>query len=268
MFSIREFFLVALALSAFVTTSPTPVAQHDDHAHQAQERSPSPGTRPAAPYLLDTDPVTGEALGAAETQVVLEHGGRQLRFASERSAQAFRESPDRYLASVDKEIVRRQLPRYPLETCVVSNESLEESGDEVIDYVFGNRLVRFCCKPCRPKFLEDPDTYLARMDAALIAQQLPSYPLKTCVVSGEPLGGSMGDPIDHVVGDRLVRLCCKGCKRKLEADPVKYLRMLDEAAGRSTERAPKQRGDERHDRDGSHGGRDHGDHGDHDRGGR
>jgi hypothetical protein len=45
-----------------------------------------------------------------------------------------------------------------------------------------------------------------------------SYPLSTCVVSGEALG-SMGQPIviDHEGVE--VRLCCKGCVKKFNADP-------------------------------------------------
>ena len=52
-----------------------------------------------------------------------------------------------------------------------------------------------------------------------------SYPLSTCVVSGEALG-SMGQPIviDHEGVE--VRLCCKGCVKKFNDDPAKYLEKL------------------------------------------
>lgn len=53
-------------------------------------------------------------------------------------------------------------------------------------------------------------------DAAVVREQLPSYPLTTCAISGKELG-SMGDPIDLVVEGRLVRLCCKGCTKRAEA---------------------------------------------------
>lgn len=66
--------------------------------------------------------------------------------------------------------------------------------------------------------------------------QASAYPLDTCVVSGEKLG-SMGKAFDHVhkaegQPDRLVRLCCKGCLRDFNRDPARYLKVLDEAAGR------------------------------------
>ena len=50
-------------------------------------------------------------------------------------------------------------------------------------------------------------------DAAIIAAQLPSYPLNVCPISGEELGG-MGDPINLVVEGKLVRVCCNGCVKR------------------------------------------------------
>ncbi len=74
----------------------------------------------------------------------------------------------------------------------------------------------------------------------------PTYPLKTCVVSGDKLeDGDMGPPIDYIhkeVGkpDRLVRLCCKSCIKKFKQDPAKYLKMIDDAAaaGKPADSAP------------------------------
>lgn len=57
-----------------------------------------------------------------------------------------------------------------------------------------------------------------------------SYPLETCVVSGETLG-SMGSPIEVQVEGRTVLLCCSGCEASLRDDPEPYLAKLDEAAG-------------------------------------
>ena len=50
---------------------------------------------------------------------------------------------------------------------------------------------------------------------------------KTCPVMGQPLG-SMGKPVKVVVKKRTVFLCCAGCKKKLLADPDKYLKKLDQ----------------------------------------
>ena len=63
----------------------------------------------------------------------------------------------------------------------------------------------------------------------------PAYPLTTCVVSGDKLGGDMGAPVDYTYKqagkpDRLVRFCCKDCIADFEKEPAKYLKKLDEAA--------------------------------------
>ena len=72
------------------------------------------------------------------------------------------------------------------------------------------------------------------------AEAKAAYPLETCVVSGDKLeSGDMGEPIDYIhkeegKPDRLVRLCCKGCVRDFKKDPAKYLKLIDEAAAKSS----------------------------------
>ena len=195
--------------------------------HGAEHATAPKAKRVGDPYLLAVDPVTGAELPAAGKQVIVQHEGRELRFGDERSAQRFKASPDTYLADVDQRLVAQQLPHYPLETCVVSGEKLGDMGNP-IDFVYSNRLVRFCCKSCRKTFLEQPDKYLDAIDEAAIDRQEAHYALKTCLVSGEDLG-TMGAPIDRVMGNRLVRFCCKGCITQFRADPLTYLAQLDKA---------------------------------------
>jgi len=66
-----------------------------------------------------------------------------------------------------------------------------------------------------------PAAAAKRSDKELIEKQ------KTCPVTDQPLG-SMGKPVRVVVKKRTVFLCCAGCKKKLLADPDKYLKKLDE----------------------------------------
>ncbi len=71
----------------------------------------------------------------------------------------------------------------------------------------------------------------AKQDAkaeAVVKAQKPSYPLSTCVMSGEKLGAN-GDPVDHVVEGRLVRLCCKGCIKPVEGDAKSVFEKIDAA---------------------------------------
>lgn len=54
---------------------------------------------------------------------------------------------------------------YPLTTCVVSDEKIGDHG-KPFDYMHEGRLVRLCCEACVDQFKEDPDKYLAKIDAA------------------------------------------------------------------------------------------------------
>ena len=221
--------ITALVLGAALSSFAAAMAQDHDHDHasgQGNEAVHEPG---GDPYLLDSDPVSGKKLGPVQGQVVATHEGRELRFSSEETLGTFRSDPARYLAKVDADLVRLQLPFYPLETCPISGKELGGMSDPV-DLVYRNRLVRLCCKGCTSKFHKDPAKFVGELDQAVIAAQGPAYPIQTCVVSGEELGGEMGEPIDYVLGNRLVRLCCKGCKKKVAADPLSYLAKLDQAA--------------------------------------
>ena len=117
---------------------------------------------------------------------------------------------------------------YPLDTCPVSGEKLGSMGAPV-DYDHEGRLVRFCCKGCIKGFQKDPEKFLKKLDAAVVAKQKKDYPLDTCPVSGEKLG-TMGAPADYVHDGRLVRFCCKGCIKGFQKDPEKFLEKLDAAS--------------------------------------
>lgn len=75
---------------------------------------------------------------------------------------------------------------------------------------------------------------VASMSAVLLLFNLPvpataaevrSYPLQVCLVTGNELG-SMGKVITKVHEKQEVKLCCKPCVKKFDANPVKYLSKL------------------------------------------
>jgi hypothetical protein len=80
-------------------------------------------------------------------------------------------------------------------------------------------------------------TASAQDDAAVIKAQLPMYPLDTCIISGEKLGG-MGKAVDYVHEGRLVRFCCSSCIATFKKDPVKYFKIIDEATAKKAAGAP------------------------------
>jgi YHS domain-containing protein len=103
----------------------------------------------------------------------------------------------------------------------VAGGELGSMGDP-IDYVYGNRLVRFCCASCIKKFEAEPGKYMAMIDKAYADAQRAAYALNTCVVAGGELG-SMGEPVELVAGTQLVRFCCKACVPAFKKEPQKYL---------------------------------------------
>lgn len=82
------------------------------------------------------------------------------------------------------------------------------------------------------------DGSLAKPDPAWFAQAVVTYPLTTCVVTGDKLEGVALAPTDFVVKqagqpDRLVRFCCNDCQKDFVKEPAKYLKMIDEAAAKA-----------------------------------
>jgi YHS domain-containing protein len=60
------------------------------------------------------------------------------------------------------------------------------------------------------------------------ASEKDGYPLKVCVVSGEPLG-SMGEPAAIVYEGKTVKFCCSGCEEDFRKDPPTYLAKITNA---------------------------------------
>ena len=54
------------------------------------------------------------------------------------------------------------------------------------------------------------------------------YPLKTCVVTGEKLGG-MGEAYTFEYEGREIKLCCKSCLKDFKKEPAKYIKKIEEA---------------------------------------
>jgi YHS domain-containing protein len=186
-----------------------------------------------APYPLSFCPITKQKLGAMGDPVVKVYEGREVRFCCGGCPTKFEKNLTENLKQLDAAVVMDQKPVYPLETCAVSGDKLGSMG-EPVDLVYEGRLVRLCCNMHLKDFQAAPAKYIAKLDAAAIARQKTKYQLQNCVVSGEKLDGSMGKSIDYVYAGRLVRLCCKGCIKKFEKNPVKYLAKLGGTAKTAT----------------------------------
>lgn len=113
--------------------------------------------------------------------------------------------------------------------CPVSGKPLGSMGQPIAVEVNG-QTVYACCGGCVNTIRANPAKYAAgrpeitvttstAADSAAIAAQ------KVCPVMDEPLGG-MGTPIKVMIGNKPIFLCCKGCIKKIQAEPAKYLAMV------------------------------------------
>lgn len=208
-------FLIHAALGAVLLTSAAP-----EDADIIAAQLPT--------YPLETCPISGEAFGGDMGDPInLVHEGQFVRLCCKGCIKDFNKDPAPTLAMIKQAVIEAQTADYPLDTCVVSGEALGGDMGDPIDHVIGTRLVRLCCKGCVKKVNADPGTYMAALDAAYIQAQLATYPLDTCVVSGETLVEE--DTIDMLYGNQLVRLCCAPCKKKIRATPDPFLAAIAKA---------------------------------------
>ena len=208
-----------------VMSSALPFAS-EDHAHGKSSKTFS-----GDPYYLTTCPVTGQALGSMGKPVVYNHEGREIRFCCSGCVGQFKKEPQKFVNKINQAMIKDQSPHYPLETCLVTKQKLTAMGKPV-DYMYKNRLVRFCCSNCVSQFKKDPEPYMSQLNKATIKKQQDGYPIENCIASGEKLGGSMGKPVDVVIANRLVRLCCPSCQKMLQENPSEYISKLEHTGGK------------------------------------
>jgi hypothetical protein len=69
------------------------------------------------------------------------------------------------------------------------------------------------------------------------SEKAKPYPLKTCVVSDEKLGGDMGEPYVFTHNGQEIKLCCKSCLKDFKKDPAKYMNKIE--AAKKSDKASK-----------------------------
>lgn len=187
-------------------------------------------------YYLATCPVCDGRLGY--TRVALERviGGRSLRFCSESCVEVFGADLRAGTARIDAIMIRDQVPHYPVRVSLVSGRPL---GDHPIDTVWCNRLFRLADESERGVLLREPTKYLRALDAEVVRAQSPGYGMPDkCPVQGDILDDDT--PLDIVLANRMIRVCCVRCARVVRARPYQYLGMVDHANKGASE-APGER---------------------------
>lgn len=97
---------------------------------------------------------------------------------------------------------------------------------EAIEVMHGERELRFCSPSCVEAFHHNPAAGLRRIDAEMIADQRPFYPLKHSLYSAESLPDR---PIEFIWGNRLFRARNEEERRRILADPADAIVRLDRA---------------------------------------
>ncbi len=226
-----------LAAGAFARQDEKVEKKHADHGDHTEKPAAPAGSdaeiiRQQGPsYPLMKCVSSGEAFGESEKPIDYVVKGRLVRVCCEHCKHDVDNDTAAMFKKIDEAVIAAQKPTYPLTTDPVSGAAL---GKDAIDYVHGTRLIRLASKDSVAGFEKDPKAALAKVDQALIEAQRKTYPLKTCVVSGEALGGEMGEPVERLHGTRLVRFCCAGCLPKFDANPAEYLAKLDGAAKKAS----------------------------------
>jgi hypothetical protein len=123
---------------------------------------------------------------------------------------------------------------YLLTTCAASGRPIDVKGTPTTKVIEGREL-KFCCGGCAAAVEKDPAKWLGKVDKAQIAAQAPIYPTETCCISGEPLMEKNAEGVmeyigtDVIVKNRLFRVCCKMCAKKIMESPEASALMLNAA---------------------------------------
>lgn len=167
------------------------------------------------PYTLNTCPISGEKLGSmGDAPVYVGEDGKEVRFCCAGCEKKYVANKAALDEEIDKKLMADQEAHYPSNTCINSGAALKDGG---VAFIAGNRLMKTCCAKCKAKVQADPAAYIAKLDEQVIAAQKDSYKGEVCPISGKDLGDS---PESVVIANRLVQVCCGGCKKKVAADPV------------------------------------------------
>ena len=124
------------------------------------------------------------------------------------------------------------LPNIETDDLETMQAQVEAAGGRIVAPIFafpGGRRFHFATEESAEAFAAAPGDLVPAVDEELIATQSEGYPMDTCPVTGEPLG-SMGEPVDVLLGHRLVKLCCGGCEGQAADDPGAAIEKLDAAA--------------------------------------
>lgn len=236
----RSLLTSAMLVAVMLCAAPSLAQQHDATPPAPKDKTGAKSQdRVGDPYPLATCPISGKALGDMGDPVVKVYDGREVRYCCDGCPGKFEKNLAASLAKLDEKIIKDQAPLYPLETSLVTGKDLPAMPYE---FVYGNRLVRLGAEGEKGDFLKEPKKFMEALNQAVIAAQGADYPLLKCPVSGDELD-TMGKPQDLVIAGRLIRLCCNDCRKDIEANPAKFITIVDGARKGGTAKPEGDHGD-------------------------
>jgi YHS domain-containing protein len=168
MFRGAAFLTLAVALFACARRESTPGRAEGPRARVADPAALAalipPYEEQAATYTVKTCLVCGMSLASVKKPVDVVQDGKLVRFCSDGCARTFEKNPVTILAQRDSLLIATQLPTYPTDKCIVTDDKIESLGTPT-NMLWGTRLVRLCCKNCVEQFKENPGDFIAALDA-------------------------------------------------------------------------------------------------------
>lgn len=196
-------------------------------------------------------PVSGKPLGSMGDPLAVQLDDQTLYVCCAGCTEPLKENPAKYAGGQPEvKIAKTTAADAPLiaaqKVCPVMDEPLGSMGGPV-KLLVGARPIFLCCKGCIKKVKAKPNTYLARVYGEESGSAVPrggeevrtgvfrvskaDQPFigkqKQCPVMEEPLD-AMGGPYRVEVEDRAIYICCPGCAKRIQADPQKYLAVLEQ----------------------------------------
>jgi len=196
--------------------------EKDDEKAAAEAAAPeATAARVGDAYTLGVCPVSGEKLGSMGDPVVFIKDGKEIRLCCAGCQKKFDANAEAMIKDIDAKLIADQESHYPAKTCINSGAELKDGG---VSFIVGNRLLKTCCTKCEAKVKADPAAFLAKLDQQVIDAQKAGYKATTCPISGKELGEA---PVEIVVANRLVKLCCENCKGGVDKDPAAALSKVE-----------------------------------------
>jgi YHS domain-containing protein len=212
----RSALVVSLGLLALTAAGPIGIAR---------------AAEDATDHAQTTCPITGKAI---DRSVYTDALGKRVYFCCSNCIAKFEADPAGNIAKLEAQGVVLEAAPHPQTRCPIMGGEIDRSVYTDVD----GKRVYFCCPACIPKFNEDPQAQIQRMEAEGIQLEATPAPQTLCPVMDQPIDSAFFTDYE---GQRIY-FCCASCIETFKKDPQTYLEKL-RAQGVTLEPAPQPDGE-------------------------